>query len=332
MDYADIQQYTPIPQYILSFIILFYVLIKSKQRPGIGYDRIVLYLTIYFFAFVSILFGLANNYEVNIKPIVISTILIFFDTREFKPTCYKFFLKAAIILIIPEYLLAYSGLYDGHITRFGLIRPFGVILDMHLLSGFITIGLFSLGYKKLSPLLAVFFACFQSVASVFVLLVRWAGKVFLILILVASGYILWSVGHLSIDEGSVGLVKVFLKTLEANIDLRCMFLGCAVNITNLEGTFGQVIDNGLFRVGYQFGFIWLLFVILMLRRYNFFFLTAHLASILHYPVFLGILGSILMMLNLKYVESPEWRSDFYREKKRGRKRFRLNFGRSTYIG
>lgn len=305
--------YSPYIQYSIAFILLLLFFMRSP-RTVLDLEELVIYSSMFVLCVVSYINGISMGYSVNIKPFVLTILLVFLNSRLLPVQYLKYFLYILVAFLVIEYLIAYSQViptfHSNYIRAAGLIRPVGLFLDFHLTSYAIVFSLLVLGYSKSSGLISMFFGSYQIVLGWFVAVL---GKIKLIYIVISLFFIvltLYSVGHFYLGEGSESMLSVLLNILTYDKDYQCFIFGCSTNLDSFTSSEGaSVSDFGYYRILYQFGFLWIVLLIFSLRKYNKLFILANIAMWVHYPISLGILGFIIFIYFLHCIKYKEYIDD-----------------------
>jgi len=339
---ADVRGLAASVQYFEIVLILIAILatrkfnISRSARFLMKPANFLPYLLLVVASFISLFNGRLEGLETNLKPLGVVLLILIIDSDRLDPKIYTSLIKIAMVFLILEYLLYYSGAFGekSHLTRnFGLIRPHGLFLDVQLSSFFICVGLFALGHRVLAGFLSIVMG---SLTTTLVIVFLYATSRFnfrfllIFLPFLLAAYITADLaGTLSADATSKSITYVYLELLTSDyLDLAnssCYVFGCSSNVnTSVEDYI--IADVGFFRVAYQYGLIWMVLFLYIVRRYNKRYLIAHLIPLLHYAVTFGALGIVLFLMSLKYVESLEARSG---TQSRGAKRSRQPMQGST---
>lgn len=303
--YGDIQIFAPYPQYVIAFTILIVIACSPGRPREFSWSRVLGWTFVMWLAVLSNLNGLVQGLSPNWKAIIITSILAWLDFARPNRTVLQHLFWFVLSLLVLEYILAYSGVYLGHLWRFSRIRPFGIFLDLHVLSFFVVFALLGFGRKYLAVLSGFIMGTTQSVLQLIVAMVRRV-KPWMVIVLAAVllGH-LGSIGHLSVSrnlgKGSDSMLNVLWHGFRFDGQRECFAFGCGIDVTQREEQYGLSIDIGIVRIIYQFGIIWTVAVLTLLyRKYDFLLVSAlFVVPLLHYPITFGILGSILAMLFLK---------------------------------
>lgn len=320
MDYNDVISNAAVLQYPLAIAILFAIfalrkfaisnLVTYAIKPGNFIALGILLST----SVAGFMFGSSIGLEVNFKTIFSVAILWFILADKVDSTIYRWLYGLVLVLLVLEYLLAYSGLFDIHIERHLAIRPFGLFLDPHLSSLFICLALFTFGHKFAAAAVSLVMGSYQTTLAILFLFVASRITVrmvpILLVVVLVTYFALERIGHLSTNPDSISIVNVYLQSFTPyafeGFDLRCFAIGCSSNISNSPMNYSLLADIGFVRVAYQYGLVWVIVLIYLLRRFDIRYVLAHLvASLAHYPVSFGVLGMVLMLLNLKYLEGKQ---------------------------
>jgi len=320
MDYNDVISNAAVLQYPLTVAILFVIFalrrfaisnsVAYAIKPGNFIALAILFAT----SIAGFLFGSSIGLDVNFKTIFSVAILWFILADKVDPEIYRLLFGLVLALLMLEYLLSYSGLIDLHIERHFAIRPFGLFLDPHLSSLFICLALFAFGHKFVAVALSLVMGSYQTTLAILFLFV--VSKItirsipILLVVMLLTYFALERIGHLSTNPDSISIVNVYLQSFTSyafeGFDLRCFAIGCSSNISNSPMNYSLLADIGFVRVAYQYGLVWVIVLMYLLRRFDIRYVLAHLvASLAHYPVSFGVLGLVLMLLNLKYLESKQ---------------------------
>lgn len=300
--------------YPMVFVLLFMFFIKAP-KTRMQYNDFIIYLILFMLCVVSFVNGLSQNLEVNIKPFVITFLLVFLNSRKLSVTLiYKLFYFVFAILLI-EYIIVYAEIFPTfhkyYIRAYHLIRPVGPFMDMQLLSYFVVFTIFTFGYTKISGLLSIFFGSYQVVLGWVVLASKKVNKLFYVAIVILLAITLYFVGHLNvpvIEPDSVkvapSMLSILLSIYDSRINYQCLFFGCSINIDTVIDD-PSVNDFGFYRVMYQFGLLWLVMLIVSLKRYSKLFILANVVMWVHYPLTLGILGFVIFIWILNIMKYKE---------------------------
>ena len=312
IDHTWIQSLAKYPQYTLLFILLGVCFYKSF-RTRIYRSDVLPYIVMLIFSLVAYINGLSHGYDVNVKPFVLTFLIIFLNSRKLPIEFFKKIIFVLTVLLIFEYLIAYTQiipyqhLMRNNPLRINLIRPMGLLFfDTHLLSYVIVFSYFAMNYTKLSVFLAVFFGTFQTALAWLALAFVKINKVLFILALVLIVYLLAYVGHLNLELHQ-GMLSVIVRALLTPVDYDCLIFGCSADTTLIFKEKAGISDFGIYRVLYQFGLIWILCFLFVLRRYKRSVVFANTLIWLHYPVNLGVVGVVFFIWILQYIEYIESR-------------------------
>ena len=307
MNHTWAQSIAIYPQYIL-FSFLMVVFIYKSFRTRIRRSDVLPYITMLMFSLVGYINGLSHGYDVNLKPFVLTFLIIFLNSRKLPIKFFKKIIFVITVLLIFEYLVAYTQIIPfEHLMRNYLIRPMGMLfLDTHILSYVVVFSYFALGYTKLSGFLAIFFGTFQSALAWLVLAYSKLNKVLFLFAMIVIVTILAFIGHLSLDLHE-GMLSVIIRALSTPVDYDCLAFGCSANFQLILKESDEITDFGIYRILYQFGLIWILCFLYILRRYKTSFVLANTMLWLHYPVNLGVLGIVFFVWILQYIEYIESR-------------------------
>jgi len=249
--------------------------------------------------------GLSHlDYDVNLKPLVLTIVLIFLEGRKLPMLLLKRFIYLITFILFIEYSIAYSQIYPYiFLDRHGLIRPLGVFFGVHDISYVLVFGYFAIGYTKFSGFLSLLLGSYQTALAWFLLVYKKLNKFIFVVFLISMLFLLISIGHLNFEQKNSMIYIAINTLLNAPVDYSCLILGCSNNISSLyAGQLGQFYDFGIYRVLYQFGFIWILLMVYVLRKYDKSVLLANFVLWIHYPVNLGVVGFLFFIWVLKYIE------------------------------
>lgn len=312
MNHADLMSISKYPQYALFFIFMV-LFVKKSPRTRMLSSEVMTYAFMLLLSVMSYMNGLSHGYEVNVKPIVLTLIFIFINSRILPVALFKKLIILLTILLLIEYVIAYTQIVEYIPLRRvgGLIRPMGIIfLDLHLLSYVLVFGYFVLGYTKLSGAFALVFGSYQTALAWLFLVYKKINKAVLFIFFICLCLVLYSVGHL-VPGQTNSMISVVLGVLDLKLDYGCITWGCSVNVDSISresisgspesfGAADRVYDFGYYRLTYQFGAIWLLALIYALRKYSKVIILANIVLAVHYPVNLGILGIVFFVWILQY--------------------------------
>ena len=258
--------------------------------------------------------------SVNLKPFVITILLVFLNSRILPVRLLKTFVFILVAFLIIEYVVAYTQVIPTfHLAYMridfdglpGLIRPVGLFLDFHLTSFTIVFSLFILGYPKLAGIISIFFGSFQIVLGWFIIALEKINLVNILISFLIISFALFTVGHFRVGENSQSMTTVLLNILDYEVNYQCLILGCSVNFDTLNlssgiGNTDTVNDFGYYRVLYQFGLLWVILLLFSLRKYNKWFIAANIIMCIHYPITLGVLGFIIFIYLLHCMKYREY--------------------------
>ena len=314
--YYVVTSYTAAWQYTLVACILLTILVQRRFNVS----RLVSYVVSpNNFIALGVLFGVSMagfalgsslGLEVNLKTILATGLIAVMLADRINPAVYLWLFRLMVVALMIDYVIAYAGLANIHLARYA-IRPFGLFLDVHLSGLFFCVALFAFGHRFLAIAMAAVMGSGQTLIVIIYLF--FAAKItirripILVLICVITYFFLEEIGHLSVDPDSMSLVNVYIQSFTPEsfqaLHPACFLVGCSSNILDSPLSYDLLADIGLLRVAYQYGIVWVIVFLYLLRKYDFKYVLAHLISLLHYPVAFGVLGLIVMILNLKYIES-----------------------------
>ena len=253
--------------------------------------------------------------SVNLKPFVITILLVFLNSRLLPVRLLKTFVFILVAFLIIEYVVAYTQViptfHHSYVRIYGLIRPLGLFLDFHLTAYTIVFSLFILGYPKLTGIISIFFGSYQIVLGWFIIALEKINLVNILISFLFILFVLFTVGHFRFGEDSQSMFTVLLNILDYEVHYQCLILGCSVNFDTLNlssgiGNTDTVNDFGYYRVLYQFGLLWVILLVFSLRKYNKLFIVANIIMCVHYPITLGVLGFIIFIYLLHCMKYKEY--------------------------
>jgi hypothetical protein len=306
--------FAPYAQYSICIFLLLFFFVYSP-RTLFTWEDIFIYSTMFILCLTSYLYGMSMGMSVNIKPLVLTTMLAFLNSRLLPVKLLKSFLFFLVAFLIIEYAVAYTQVIPtfhlNYVRIFSLIRPLGLFLDMHLTAYFVVFSLFVLGYLKFSGIISIFFGSFQIVLGWIVLALRKTNPIYIFISSLFVVYMLYKIGHFNLGKSSESMVSVLLNIVNYEINYQCLILGCSVNIdslnlANIDGNRDTLNDFGYYRVLYQFGLLWVILLVFSLRRYNKLFVLANIVMWVHYPISLGVLGFVLFIYLLHCMKYKEY--------------------------
>jgi hypothetical protein len=257
---------------------------------------------------VSYINGISQGHIVNVKPLVITLLLVFLTSRRLSVIWYYRLFYFSIGFLVIEYIVVYAEIIPTFQKEYiripPLIRPIGPFMDMHLISYFIVFSLFIFNYRKISGLLCLVFGSYLIALGWIVFASKYVDKLFFMISMVALVSILYAVGHLNIDKDAASMLSILLTAFEQPLDYQCLMLGCSSNIDSTTAD-QRITDIGYFRVLYQYGLLWVVMLVISLRKYNKLFVFANIAMWVHYPFTLGILGFIIFIWMLDLIRYKE---------------------------
>ena len=313
-DIHNVFYFAPYVQYIICIFLLLFFFVYSP-RTLFTWEDIFIYITMFILCLTSYVYGVSMGLSVNIKPFILTTLLVFLNSRLLPVKLLKSFLFFMVAFLIIEYAVAYTQVIPtfhlGLSRIFSLIRPVGLFLDMHLTAYFVVFSLFALGYLKFSGIISIFLGSYQIVLGWFVVALRKINPIYIFISFLFIVFILYKVGHFTLGKGSESMVAVLLNLSDYEVNYDCLILGCSINIdtlylANIAGNRDTVGDFGYYRVLYQFGLLWVILLVFSLRRYNKLFILANIVMWLHYPVSLGVLGFIIFIYLLHCMKYKEY--------------------------
>ena len=294
----DYYQYVQYPIAILIFITAFRLSIKIHK------SQFLLLLFMVILTCGSLINGLTKGLVINPRGLIIPIIFIVIA----KSNLYKYFKHIVYIVVfftLLEYVLYYSGYPFWHsLSRFGLLRPVGIILDLSLNSLFITTSLYLLGHPFFGGVLAITFMSLQSAICYSVLLIKKNNYLYFTIISIIILIVIIQLGHLKLEGlgSESSMINAYKSILYATYD-SCVLIGCSSNnITIITTAPGIIEDVGLIRASFFFGPLWIIcFLILVLNESKSKLLPiSYFITIVHYPVVFGILGTALLALSINY--------------------------------
>jgi len=306
--------FAPYIQYSIVFI-LFVLFFMHSPRSLLRKGDVVIYSIMFILCIISYLNGISMEMSTNFKPFIITILLVFLNSRLLPVHLLKYFLFILLAFLAIEYLVAYTQLittfHSNYVRIFGLIRPVGLFLDLHMTAYTIVFSIFILGYFKLTGFIAIFFGSYQIVIGWFILALSKLNLIYIFTSLLCIVFILYSVDHLTTGENSESMLSVILNISDYEFSYKCLILGCSVNIDSLSlssgvGNKDSISDFGYFRILYQFGLLWAILLLFSLRRYNKFFIAANIVMCIHYPVTFGILGFTIFIYFLHCLKYKEY--------------------------
>jgi hypothetical protein len=326
--FSEIQDYSFYFQYTLLCIYLIWEF-KNKKLT-IRKENLILFLMLFYTSVIPILTGYVRGYDLNVKPIILSIILmVAVSSRLVLPT--KKLFQFLIIFILLEYLLSFTILPEFHRQRsigfVTLIRPIGPVVDMHLTS--LLLAFLGFNYFKNRYYSTVITAMTMNIQGLIVsLLLSLSGinykrvglsAIFIIIFIVSLFYFtIDAVGYLDADSPYAlsGILYDLIGTDWLTIiDPFCLFFGCSFNVNDNFSITQAVISNanimtdvGYLRILYQFGLPWLIVVFIILWRLSRLGALAIFLSAFHYPVAFGLLGLPIFVHILKsWKLAPEYK-------------------------
>jgi hypothetical protein len=305
VDFHDLMKIYYIPQYSIFFILV--LIFTIKEKTTIRIENIPLFLLMFTMCVISYINGIEQGYVVNVKPFVLTLLLVFLLERQLSMSLLRKLVGVVVVILAFEYFIAYTQIIPyNYLTRSALVRPVGIFFGVHDLSYFLVFSLYAIGYTYISALAAFGLGSYQ-MALAWVFLVSKKMNKFLILIFIfILIFILSTIGHLNIEQKN-SMIFVIIDALEnAPVDYSCLILGCSNNVSNVFDSASFFSDFGFIRVFYQFGLIWILLLLYALRSYSKTAIFANIVLWLHYPVNLGILGFVFFIWILKYMKQKDF--------------------------
>jgi hypothetical protein len=297
----------PYIHYPLSFMLLLIFFIKSP-RTTFRNDDLFIYVVMFILCLVSYINGMSLGHIVNVKPLVITLMLVFLNSRRLPVIWYYRLFYFSIAFLVIEYIVVYAEIIPifqkEYIRMYPLIRPIGPFMDMHLISYFIVFSVFIFNYRKISGLLSLVFGSYLISLGWIVFASKYVNKLFFMISMVALVSTLYAVGHLNIDKDAMSMLSILLTAFEHSIDYQCLTLGCSSNIDSTTAD-QRITDIGFYRVFYQYGLLWIVLLVISLRNYNKLFVFANIVMWVHYPFTLGILGFIIFIWMLHLIRYKE---------------------------
>jgi hypothetical protein len=301
----------PYFQYSIAFAML--LLALFSRRRNLNLSDLPIYSAMFVFCTIAALNGVFNGYSINVKQYIITIILLFLNSRVLSVQAVKYLAYLVILSLLIEYIIAYSQFFTtfhfDYVRAFGLIRPVSIFFDMHLTSYFVVFFIFIFGHTYFAGVFSMIFGSFQTVLGWVIVMVKKVNPVMFIVGLILFIYMLFEVGHLKVNPDQRSMLSVLVNFLDYDINYDCLILGCSVNMDTTigpgVGPRATASDFGYFRILFQYGLIWLVLLLVSLRKYNKFFIFANVVMWVHYPVTLGILGFILFLYFLQIITSME---------------------------
>jgi hypothetical protein len=299
-------EYTPFVQYPLTIFILLYSLFTVKKFKYFKYKEIKLILLILIFGTISYLIGKTNGYDVNSRAILAPLFfLITVKSKSYK-LLIPLFIYCLLVTIIESTMYFMDMSFWSSYSRFGLIRPYGGFLDIHLNGIFLATSLYIFGHKYIGAIIAIISLSLQTPISYSVVFFNKRNIKYGILFMLISGYLLFQVGHLNPDKND-SMIKAYLSIVEYELDANYL-LGTSSNIFHINRIVPSssrhvyIEEIGLVRIVCFFGIPWLIFYVLFVFRISkskiiplIYFLT-----ILHQPVGFGIISTCLLAISINY--------------------------------
>ena len=309
-------EYSKELQYTLTILIAIYAL-RHFKKPKIKDFNLCVILTV--LGIISYTFGTHNGYDTNMRAIIVPPLFLLIINSKSERLLKPLFVFALIVVIL-ETILFYTELnFWLHITRFGLIRPYGAFLDIHLSGLFLATSFFLFGHKYIGGFISILSLSLQTPIAYSLVFLNKKNILIFMLFITLTIILLYRVGHLEVDDASFSsteivdlkgsdtssMANVYLSFLKSTVD-KCYFIGCSSNNVEVEmiegGYIGLFMDIGLMRALYFFGFPWLLFYTWFVFRISrskvvpgIYFMT-----LLHYPLVFGIITTALMAISINY--------------------------------
>jgi len=305
VDFHDLMKVYYIPQYSIFFILI--LIFTLKEKTTIRTENIPLFLLMFGMCAISYINGLEHGFEVNIKPFILTLLLVFLLNRQLSMELLRRLVVVVLFILACEYFIAYTQIIPYiYLERYGLVRPLGIFFGVHDLSYFLVFSFYAMGYTYASGLAAFGLGSYQTALAWTFLVFKKMNKLVLFIFMLVLVFILSYIGHLNLEQEN-SMIFVIMDALEnAPVDYSCLILGCSNNVTNLYDKAGYFADFGYLRVLYQFGLIWILLLLYALRSYNKSAILANLVLWIHYPVNLGILGFLFFIWILKYIKQKDF--------------------------
>ena len=303
-------------QYSLTIIIALYALLNVRMPNKKDFTLCVILIIL---GIISYTFGYLNDYDTNMRAIIVPPLFLLIINSKSERLLKPVFVLSLIVYIL-EIILFYTKLnFWIPLTRFDLIRPNGLFLDIHLSGLFLASSLFLFGHKYLGGLISILSLSLQTPLAYSVVFFKKKNILVLMLFLTMTIILLNKVGHFEVDYASFSptekvdlkgkdtssMANVYLSFLKSTFD-KCYFIGCSSNNVEVEmiegGYIGLFEDIGLMRVLYFFGFPWLLFYTWLVFRISrskvlpaMYFMT-----LMHYPLVFGIITTALLAISINY--------------------------------
>ncbi|MGK0290847.1 MAG: hypothetical protein ACI86H_002310 [bacterium] len=289
-------------QYPLLIIILVYSLLSMNPLKK---KEITLVVFISFFGVISYVFGVSLGMKTNIRAIIVPLIFyVVINSRSDK--LLKIIFWYCLVFTIIEEALFFSGVsYWGILTRFIFLRPYGGFFDNHLSGLFLASTLYIFGHKYLGGFLATIFLSLQTPVVYSIAFLNKKNIKFAILFSGFIIYLLYTVGHLKIEQKD-SMLNAYISMKDYSYG-SCYLTGCSANIINTEkiknkGSYRFIDDIGFLRVLYFFGVPWFLFYTLLVfkKSKSVVIPLIYWLTILHYPVVFGLLTTVLLAMSINY--------------------------------
>ena len=292
-------------QYPIAMLIIILSLMNIKK---IKKTDIILVFWLIILGMLSFIAGKVNGLPSNIRPILVPIIfIIVFNSNSYK-YLKPLFIFCLLITVI-EYIAFFTGLdlwrdlrRGEYVIGFNLLRPYGMFLDVHSNSLFLSVSLFLFGYPIVGAIAALFFMTLQTPIAYLALFLK---KKNILIFLIFSSIviiILYKTQHLNPDL-SFSMLSSYLAFFDYDYDY-CYIIGCASNLIVIQGeqNLGIITDNGFVRTSFFFGIPWLIlyFILLVKNSKHKVLPIVYFLTILHYPVAFGIINTAIIGISLNY--------------------------------
>jgi hypothetical protein len=302
--------------YSLTIIIALYALLSVRTPNKKDFTLCVILIIL---GIISYTFGTLNDYVTNMRAILVPPLFLLLINSKSERLLKPLFVLSLIVYMLEIILFYNKSNFWIPITRFHLVRPFGLFLDIHLSGLFLASSLFLFGHKYLGALVSILSLSLQTPISYSVVFIKRRNIWFFIIFSTIIIFLLYEVGHLEVDDASFSsteivdlrnsdtssMANVYLSFLKSTVH-KCYFIGCSTNDFNVEmvdgGYIGLFHDIGLMRALYFFGFPWLMFYVWFVFRISRSKVlpAIYFISLLHYPIVLGIITTALLAISINY--------------------------------
>jgi hypothetical protein len=301
----DLQKLYFYPQYSIVIFVILYSLFTFKK---VNVQDLILLLIMLMLGLISTLFGLQKGLDVNIRGIVDPIIFILVvNSKSYR--LLKPIFVASMMFVACEYILYYSNIEIwSNITRYGLLRPYGLFFSTTITSTFIALTLFVYGWEILGAFGAVIMMTLQVPFTYIIILVKdlnFKKSLFIFSFALLIILLLFNIGHLD-SKYKASLISTYIISFQEGVH-GCYLIGCATNTIIMDvsekSNLSRISDNGILRSLYYFGLVWIfIFYYLVLKNSkNKLLPTVYFLSILHYAVVFGVLGVTLLGIHINYL-------------------------------